>query len=83
MDNYGVVTSSDAKSIDISARVMSSLVKSGRLLHKGYGVFKVPFYTSSEGLDRYAEAVAFGGQDAIIYGESGNAVLVTNSPCRQ
>ena len=70
MDNYGIVTSSDAKSLGLSARVMSSLVKSGRLLHKGYGVFKLAICTSSEGMDRYAEAVAFGGKDAVLYGES-------------
>ena len=75
MDNYGIVTSADAKSVGLTDRVVFSLVKNGQLLRRGHGIFKLAVFSSSEDLDRYAEAVAFGGKDAMIYGESVLAML--------
>jgi len=75
LDNYGIITTADAKALGISDKVMSTLVKSGRLSRRGYGVFKLAFYSSSDGLDRYAEAVALAGRDARVNGESVLAML--------
>lgn len=75
MDNYGIVTSENAKSVGLSDRVVFSYVKSGKLLRIGHGIFKLAVFSSSDGMDRYAEAVAFGGNDAMIYGESVLAML--------
>lgn len=75
MDNYGIVTSADAKSVGLTDRVVFSLVKNGKLLRRGQGIFKLAVFSSSDGMDRYAEAVAFGGKGAMIYGESVLAML--------
>ena len=75
MDNYGIVTSEDAKSVGLSDRVVFSHVKNGKLLRRGQGIFKLAVFSSSDEMDRYAEAVAFGGKGAMIYGESVLAML--------
>lgn len=75
MDNYGIVTSEDAKSVGLSDRVVFSHVKNGKLLRRGQGIFKLAIFSSSDEMDRYAEAVAFGGKGAMIYGESVLAML--------
>ena len=75
MDNYGIVTSGDAKSVGLSDRVVFSHVKNGKLLRMGQGIFKLAAFSSSDDMDRYAVAVSFGGNGAMIYGESVLAML--------
>ena len=75
MDNHGIVTAAQARAAGVSYRVLSALVSDGRLLRRGYGVFKLAFFADPDGLDRYAEALALAGPTARIHGESVLAML--------
>ncbi|MBR6021921.1 MAG: type IV toxin-antitoxin system AbiEi family antitoxin domain-containing protein [Kiritimatiellae bacterium] len=75
MDNHGIVTAAQARALGVSYRVLAALVSDGRLLHRGYGVFKLAFASDPDGLDRYAEALALAGPTARIHGESVLAML--------
>ena len=68
-DNYGLVTVAEAKKLGISRKVMNALAARGRLLRRGYGVYKLVHYIPTP-YDIYAEAVALVGSNAYLYGES-------------
>jgi len=69
VDNYGLITSSQARAIGIPTIELVKLAHRGRLLRLGYGIYKIAQYVPTP-LDKYAEAVAFAGEGAYISGES-------------
>jgi predicted transcriptional regulator of viral defense system len=73
-DNYGIVTSSQAKREGISDKEMSAIASRGRIRRLRRGVYKIVDYIPVEN-DPYAEAVALVGTDAYLYGESVLAML--------
>ena len=68
-DNYGLITSAEAKAIGISNVEIVKLAHRGRLIRVGHGVYRVVHYIPTA-LDKYAEAVALVGKGAYIFGES-------------
>jgi predicted transcriptional regulator of viral defense system len=73
-DNYGLITSAEAKELGVSDKEMSALTKRGRLIRRGHGVYKLARYIPTP-YDAYAEAVALVGRGAYLYGESVIAML--------
>ena len=82
-DNYGLVTSAEAKGAGASDKELSRIAKDGRLARIGYGVYRIKHWVPT-GLDPYAEAVALVGQGAYLYGESVIAMhaLAPTNPAR-
>lgn len=68
-DNYGLVTAAQARDVNVAASELNRWVKSGRLLRRGHGVYKLVRYTPTP-LDLYAEACALVGDDAYLCGEA-------------
>lgn len=68
-DNYGIITSIQAKQLGVSDKEMSRLARGEKLRRIGYGVYKIKHHTPTS-LDPYAEAVALVGEDAYLWGES-------------
>ncbi|NTU88826.1 MAG: hypothetical protein HGA54_02815 [Actinobacteria bacterium] len=68
-DNYGVITAAEAKDLGISDKEMSRLAKQGLLQRIGYGVYRLTHHPPTE-YDRYAQAVALVGPEAVLYGET-------------
>jgi len=68
-DNYGLITSADAKEMGIPVVELGKLYKRGRLNRVGHGVYRIFHYTPTA-LDGYADAVALVGQGAYLFGES-------------
>jgi len=73
-DNYGLITSAQAKKLGVSDKEMNALTKRGRLVKRGHGVYKLARYIPTPH-DAYAEAVALVGPEAYLYGESVIALL--------
>ncbi len=73
-DNYGLITSIEAKEVGASDKELSRLASDGRLERIGRGVYRVKHHVS-EPYDQYAEAVALVGPDAYLFGESVIAML--------
>jgi predicted transcriptional regulator of viral defense system len=73
-DNYGIVTSAQAKREGISDKEMSAIASRGRIRRLGRGVYKIVDYIPVEN-DPYAEAVALVGEEAFLFGESVLAML--------
>ena len=69
LNNYGIVTTDDARGICNPSIELPRWVKSGRLENIGWGVYRLSQYTPSE-YDQYAEAVALVGKEAVVYGVS-------------
>ena len=69
LDNYGIVTTDDARGICNVSIELPRWVKTGRLEKLGRGVYRLSQYTPSE-YDQYAEAVALVGKESMIYGMS-------------
>ena len=82
-DNYGLVTSAEAKEVGASDKELSRIAKDGRLTRIGYGVYRIKHWVPT-GLDPYAEAVALVGQGAYLFGESVIAMhaLAPTNPAR-
>lgn len=74
IDNYGLITSAEAKELGVSYQNMNMLVKRGRLEKRGHGTYKLTRYVPTP-YDAYAEAVALVGCQAYLYGESVIAML--------
>jgi len=68
-DNYGLISSSEAKLIGVSDKEISRLARDGRLIRIGHGLYRIKHYSPSPN-DPYAEAVALAGVDAYLFGES-------------
>ena len=68
-DNYGLITSGDAKALGIPNVELVKLAHRGRIHRVGHGVYRIEHYIPTA-YDKYAEAVALTGNGAVIYGES-------------
>jgi predicted transcriptional regulator of viral defense system len=68
-DNYGLITSAQAKDLKIPSIELVKLSHRGRLQRIWQGVYRISHYIPAP-LDKYAEAVAIVGEGAFIYGES-------------
>jgi len=68
-DNYGLISSNEAKSLGISNVELVKLAHRGKLRRLGHGVYRIAHYIPTV-YDEYAEAVAIVGYGATIYGES-------------
>jgi len=68
-DNYGLITSAEAKMLGIPNVELVKLAHRERLQRVGYGVYRIVHYIPTP-YDKYAEAVALVGNGAAIYGES-------------
>ena len=68
-DNYGLITSHDAKAMGIPNVELVKLAHRGRLRRLGHGVYRIEHYIPTA-YDKLAEAVTLVGSGAIIYGES-------------
>ena len=69
IDNYGIVTASEAVKLGVALKDVHEWVHNGRLEKAGRGVFRLRNYPYSE-YCHYAEAVALVGDGAWIYGDS-------------
>lgn len=68
-DNYGLITSAQAKDAGISDKEMCVITKRGRMNRVGHGVYKIRDYIPVKN-DPFAEAIALVGEGAYLYGES-------------
>lgn len=68
-DNYGLVTAAQARDAGVAVSELNRWVRSGRLLRRGHGVYKLARYTPTP-LDYYAEACVLVGEDAYLCGEA-------------
>lgn len=68
-DGYGLVTAAQARDAGITTGEMSRWCASGRLLHRGYGVYKLARWVPTP-YDAFAEAVALVGEDGFLWGEA-------------
>jgi len=82
-DNYGLVTSNEAKAMGVSDKEMSRLASDGRLIRLGRGLYRIKHYSPTTN-DPYAEAVALVGTGAYLFGESVIAMhgLAPTNPAR-
>lgn len=68
-DNYGLITSAEAKGLGVAKSELNRWVGAGRLFKRGQGVYKLVRYVPTE-YDRYAEAVALVGDGSFLFGEA-------------
>ena len=68
-DNYGLITSAQAREIGITNNELVQYAKRGKIEHIGQGLYRLAHYIPTP-YDSYAQAVAFIGSDAYLYGES-------------
>lgn len=68
-DNYGLVTSAQARNIGVTKAELSRWVANGRLERRGRGVYKLVKYIPTD-LDPYAEAIALVGDGSFLMGET-------------
>ena len=73
-DEFGLITSSEARSLGCSNAELVQYARRGRLERVGWGVYKIPVWPYQEG-SPYAVAVKSVGADAYLYGESVIALL--------
>lgn len=69
VDNYGLVTASEAREAGVVGAELNRWVASGRLTRLGHGLYRLVRRTPTE-LDQYAEAVMQVGGNAFLWGES-------------
>ena len=74
IDNYGIITVEAAGRLGVHRKELLYWTKIGRLEHCGRGVYRLCHYVPTD-YDCYAEALAFVGGDAVVYGESVLALL--------
>ncbi len=75
IENYGLITSSCARTMGIPVGTLVDLAHRGRLIRIGQGVYQLAQYLPTE-RDPYAQAVALVGQGAYLFGESVIAMLM-------
>lgn len=68
-DNYGLVTSAEARELGIAKSELRRWVDAGKLQRRGHGVYKLSRYVPTAH-DRYAEAVTLVGDDSFLIGEA-------------
>ncbi len=69
IDNFGLVTTSEARDLGVSEKALNALAARGRLERRGYGVYRLCRHVPTP-QDRYAEALALVGAGSILHGES-------------
>ena len=82
-NNYGLITSFEAKKMGISYKELSRLAADGRLTRLGYGVYRIKHHVPTPH-DIFAEAVALVGPGAYLFGGSVIALhgLAPTNPAR-
>jgi len=68
-DNYGLITSAEARQAGVTTVEMARFVSDGRLERIGQGVYRLVRHISTH-FDQYAAAVALVGSGSYIHGES-------------
>lgn len=68
-DTHGVITVADAREAGVPAVELRKLTARGALRRIGHGVYRM-IEAPSNTLDEFAEAVALGGEDAVLADES-------------
>lgn len=68
-DNYGLITTAQARELGVTKAELSRWVANGRLERRGRGVYKLAKYVPTD-LDPYAEAVALVGNGSFLMGEA-------------
>ena len=68
-DNFGLITSAQAKNMGIPSIELVKLAHRGRLTRIGQGVYRIHHYIPTE-FDGFAAAVALVGDGAYVYGIS-------------
>lgn len=74
IDNYGIITTSEANGVGARNKDLLRYVADGRLVRLAHGVYKLTHYVPVLN-DPYAESVAIVGAEAYLYGESVIAML--------
>lgn len=69
IDNYGLITTSEAKKLGVTRPELLRFEKAGWLERRGHGVYRISKYTPTPH-DQYAEAVTLVGSGAYLHGES-------------
>ena len=69
LGSHGLLTTAQARELGIPGVELAKLAHRGRLVHEGYGVYRLTHYVSGAH-DGYALAVALVGPGSILYGES-------------
>ena len=68
-DNYGFITSAEARVLGVPNISLVKMASRGKLNKVGHGVYRLTRYFPTA-FDKYAEAIARVGHGAYIYGES-------------
>lgn len=68
-DNYGLITSAQAREIGVANNELVQYAKRGKVEHIGQGLYRLAHHVPTP-YDSYAQAVALIGPEAYLYGES-------------
>lgn len=68
-DNYGLITSAQARAIGVTNNELVQYAQRGKVERVGQGLYRITHYVPTP-YDSYAEAVALVGPGAYLYGES-------------
>jgi len=68
-DNYGLITSAQAREIGVTNNELVQYARRGKVERIGQGLYRLTHYVPTP-YDSYAEAVALVGPEAYLYGES-------------
>lgn len=68
-ENHGVISSAQALRVGVPAAALVSMATNHKLVHLGYGVYKLEFHAPGQ-YDEYAQAVAMVGETGFIRGAS-------------
>ena len=73
-DNYGLVTTAEAEAAGVTRVEIARYATQGRLDRRARGIYRLTKWVPTP-YDRFAEAVAIVGGDALLYGEGVLAML--------
>lgn len=73
-DNYGLITSSEARAVGVTNNELVQYARRGSLVRVGQGVYQLSRHIPTEA-DPYALVVALVGEGACLYGETVIALL--------
>lgn len=74
VDDFGLITSSEAKKLGVSNAELVQMARRGKLERVARGVYRMPIWPYQEAAP-YAVAVKAAGEGAFLYGESVVALL--------
>ncbi|MGV8083717.1 MAG: type IV toxin-antitoxin system AbiEi family antitoxin domain-containing protein [Coriobacteriia bacterium] len=69
VDNYGLITTAEARTLGVPSIDLVKMARRGKLYRVGHGVYRLTRYVPTE-FDKYAEAVTLVGEGSYVYGES-------------